>query len=159
MKFVSALFLVGFMTSSAVAEVVKPIGVEGLSQSLQEKLAEVEVLLESTYKVESLEGVEILYLEKWPVETQRSLYSVLTESPAPLLVDIEDLVNFQWGSEDGEYVIQGTIRRSVTVSAEGEKLYLAYYAVWGGEWGREQNFGRYFVLDSEGRFLKQADID
>ena len=100
----------------------------------------------------------LLYLKDWPLEVQRGLYTALNEESAPLLVDVDDLVNWVWSDPSGEYVIEGWIKRSVVIEENGEKVYVAAYSVTGGEWGRTSSFVRYIVLDAQGNLARDVNI-
>ena len=71
----------------------------------------------------------------------------------------EYLTSLTYEDPSGEYGVRGRIQRSLEVTVDGEKAYIAYYLFIGGEWGREEVYHDYYVLDSIGDVITKGTFE
>ena len=111
------------------------------------------------YKIdESSNAIKLLFLKEWPEDALLGLqlaildadYSISDSDQIGALIDYVD--------PTGEYWVRGQISRSLEVNLASEKIYAAVYYVFGGEWGREEDFRRYFIVDAKGNLLTSGQV-
>lgn len=147
----SKLMLAAFLLLSSISSFA-------IGPKLEDKVLDVLVAFESgKYKVEqSISGVEMLYLDKWPTAP----YDTLEETFMNEFTWFDaGMVNVGYEDPSGEYGLRGRILRSLEVSVGAEKVYIAYYKLYGGEWGREEVLYYYYVMDEDGIMIDRGQFE
>jgi hypothetical protein len=130
----------------------------GMNLNLQSEVLDILVEFESgELQVEDkFDSTELVYLNKWPQQVMEGFGDYL--SGFDYYMD-EYLTRLTYEDPSGEYGVRGKIQRSLVVTVDGEKAYIAYYLFIGGEWGREEVYHDYYVLDSLGDVVTKGTFE
>jgi hypothetical protein len=115
--------------------------------------------VKNNYKIDQeSSAINLLFLKEWPeiplLGLQLALmdegYEVTDSDNLGALIDYVD--------PSGEYAVQGRIIRSLEITLSTGNLYAVVYYVFGGEWGREEDFRKFYIVDAKGQLLKSGQF-
>ncbi len=117
-------------------------------------------LIQDNYKIETTDdNAKVLYLKDWPSQVINGLTSALV-SEQYVVTDNDGLgVFIDFVDPSGEFSVRGKILRSVEISLNTNTLFIAVYSVYGGEYGRNTEFKKYYILNSLGQILAQGQYN
>lgn len=115
---------------------------------------------QKNYKIdENNSAINLLFLKEWPENPLLGLHIALLDEGYEV-TDSDNLgALIDYVDPSGEYAVQGRIVRSLEIKLNSETIYAVVYYVFGGEWGREEDFRKFYIVDAKGQLLKSGQFE
>ena len=115
---------------------------------------------QKNYKIdEKNSAINLLFLKDWPENPLLGLQIALLDDGYEI-TDNDGLgALIDYADPSGEYIVQGRIIRSLEIKLKSGSIYAVAYYVYGGEWGREEDFRKFYIVDTKGQLLKSGQFE